>query len=456
MQEALLARLRRRLKGKQGLVARSLGVSPETVRRWLSGERPLYLSRLCDLLHAVGDEPQAWLHMATSPTPVYELLGPSRWQRPPKCMLRIGSAARLVGEEGGRTPEKEILPAGESSPEAVAVFLRQRNKSRNRWLAELRDPALLGKVLDELELYRHENPKDATTLGFLALETAAQLRQPEALIQALGVVGSCYRSTGSLAKAAAIYRRAIRLSEEYLLLSALARTYRRAAYVLRDRYDSRALAVAEEAGILFSRFGDLDSYARTLVDRGSFLMVFERFEEGISLLSSAIPILPTEARMDRLAAHFALSTAYQSLGRHHAAAEHFCLAEALLDRDQTYARGCLLRNQGDALLAAGDLGSAVQVYREVRQLWRDFNPFSAALASLDLVTALHRGGHHAEAAAEARSLAGLLEPLKAETAVVACLADLVTMASRLTLVRIEGAKSVLQRASPSQAGPSTQ
>ncbi len=452
----LLEALRRRLKSKKGAmgrVAEELGIGPSALSHALANPERMSVGRLYKILALLGEEPQSWVHRSTAKLDVPRLLGRQPWSRPPNLIREVRGTALALPDA---TPA-QALPV----PELLGLAVRLRQGPLRERLAWVRGFQETGEVLSAaaaLEQYRQESPSEAERLArALAVEVCPRLEEGanQAFCSASGVLASACRMQGDLPIAASLLRLVIPRAQSLGNVSLIAELYQRGSYVLANRtQNTEALRVADAAADLFRSLGDNVGLARVRVDRGIFLLAIGRAVEAATQLEQALESLPAEAKLSRMAAHYHLGEAFQCQGLHQAAAGAFSAAEYLLLPSQAYNRASLLRARGSSLAAAKDVDSAVEAYRQARDLYRTINPFNQATVTLDLVELLLAAERPTEAAVEARSMASLLVPFASISRVAEAAArTLVRTSAAVSLVEVERARRELARARYRVAGP---
>ncbi len=386
--------------------ARALGVTRRCLNYWLSGQRPIPLNSLTELLRLSGvNDPMAWLHRATSPLDLIELLAAV----PYADGETVDSLSKVISTISVSPAAFTPVAAISSTPD----WWKEGQRTREA-LDSITDPSEAMSLIEPLDLLLQSAPEETAELAlYVATRVAPKLPVSNGTVfcAAAGVYASSRRLTGRPGDASAILRLALPVAEKTGDLQLLARLYRRAACVLADRPDYRAsLGITVEATSLALRGGHFEVLPQILVDLGMFLSLASQFQPAVTVLQQALASLPETDHMHLCGAYFSLGTAYRSLGDHEAAACAFAKAAEHTAEAQTYNRACLLHQAAEASLATKDYDSAIDAYNSAMALFASVNPVTQAYVAVDLAGVLLSLDRLEEVRAIARKLIYLLQP----------------------------------------------
>ncbi|MEM6793913.1 MAG: tetratricopeptide repeat protein [Acidobacteriota bacterium] len=266
------------------------------------------------------------------------------------------------------------------------------------------DHPSLREELDRLEsLRRSDRQAAAEGLQHAVLEMLSDPPVPvprqmlEDLAVALATYGTVQRFEGLRADAARAYSAAFQIALRSDRPRAMALSYNKAAYLVRDLGQvPAALRFLERALDRFLRAGEIQMAGSVFLDKAVFWVSLGEFETAARDYQAALGLLQDEQVFLRHACWSGLAQCFQRLGDPAQALSALEKAEALHRGGEDLALAFLVRNRADLAAELGDHDGANRQYRRAVELLARFSePIDAALCALDWASLLMKLGEAA-------------------------------------------------------------
>ncbi len=280
------------------------------------------------------------------------------------------------------------------------------------------------EYLETLDCLRYIDARAARAQAL----TAVGLVQIELLPRLLGVYGSTLRSLNRLRGAEKAISYGLQLAREAGDIEAVAELWQRLAHVPAHRSEYRfALTLSHRAMRIYARNGDFPSMAKALVDQGIWLFYQGEHRESIQLAKTALQHLPSfEAfRRSHVTGHQLLGLNYLELAAFDRAKSAARKAREAAEGAEPWVVSGVLWLEAKVALAEEDYSTAEAALRQAVDVFLPVSPLDAGLASVELLRALLLQGRAADAHAEAKAMARLVEPLGDNPVAEAALVELV-------------------------------
>ena len=305
----------------------------------------------------------------------------------------------------------------------MAACGRTEQLRRLRAGRKYRTHAFTRAYLEHLDTLRYDDAEEAAVLAArVATHLIPALPGPQEnrlALQclALSVFGSARRLRGKFGAATQALRLALAVARRAGLREDRANLLIRAAYVLRDfGHFQRALALLNEALVIFVRLGSRWDIGRALVDHGMIRSALGDYEEAVLDLERALEHLAgSELQLSRhhLSAYQFTAYAYEQLGQLDKAHEWLEKGANAFEPQHAVDAAKLQWQRGRFALRHGQYAAAEELLRAAGAVLasKEF-PGKEALLTLDLISALLAQGKHLEASDLATNMTPLLVRFK--------------------------------------------
>ncbi len=385
---------------------------------------------------------------------------------------RFGEIHRQLRDLEKATVQLEISePLGLAPPLADADAILSdvlgcnlmEQRRRLRTAQKYCHPAFAAAYLEHLDDLRYDDPRIArdsarvVAVKLIPRLPGSQHDRIALQLKAIGIFASCHRQKGNFATAARALRLSLAFARRHRLPDTIADLLQRGAYVLSDhgRYTD-ALALLDEALVIFF---DLDSdvgLGRVLVDRGTNLYCLGEYRDAVVAARRAQGLLLGESRRtsrNRLVAHQVLAHSFLKMGDLEAAEMETTQAVTESEKAGRLYRGYLLWDHGVIGLERRMYDLAEKRLREASRFLVRAGDRNQAMVTLDLTKALVAQSQTLEAVGMAVNTAEYLRTFRGNRITAAAASDLMQTAveGRVSLAVIDRVQANLERAGQGMA-----
>ncbi len=437
--------------GRIGEIEERLGISEGYLNKLCQGRNDIKLGLFLKAIDALGLDQRVFLSrtLELQPAPEDYLRQLEDAADHDRAFTRMARAtAELETAEPPPAHRSAFACAADVTDFVTCPYSEQLRRLRGSY--KYRTHAFARAYLEHLDSLRYDHAEEAAKL---AIQVAVRLvpalpgpPQDRLALQclALGIFGSARRLKGRFSAASRAFQLALEVARRAGLREDTANLLIRASYLLKDfGHFDRALALLNDALVIFVQLGSRWGIGRALVDQGMMHSALGEHEDAILDLKQGLKHLAgseTQLKRYHLAAYQFAAYAYEQLGQLDQA--HGWLERGVRAFEPQFAvdgaklqwvRGKLAFRHGryaqaeELLRAAGSVLASKEV------------PGKEALVTLDLISVLLAQGRGHEASELAADMAPLLFKFKNNPIAEAAILELISAAAagrlRETVVR---------------------
>ena len=361
-------------------------------------------------------------------------------------------------------PAPPLADVDKKLADVIACSLREQRR-RLTTARKYRHPALVAAYLEHLDALRYDDPRVARdSARVIAVKViprlpGSQRERIELQLKAIGIFASGHRQKASFATAARALRFALAFARRHQLPEATADLLQRGAYVLsdNDRYVD-AMKLLDEALVIYIDLDSAEGLGAIMVDRGAVLIYLGEYQKAVVALQKSLDLLRLDslrADRNRLAAHQALSYAYEEMGDLDSAECAIARAAFLSEQTGRINRATVFWRYGAIAFAREEFGIAEERLQRAYNLFESSNEPNKAMLALDLTKVLAAQGNRLGAVAMATSMRQFLAAFRGNKVAEAAINDLIrtALSGDLTVAAIERAEAKIVSAGLKSRAP---